>query len=729
MTAPGLADSTPVSGSPPRLAARTVRVLFINDTARNGGPGRSLHSILKFLDPRVVHRAVVLPRDGAIAELLRRDGVADELIFEPNLVENPIEPWARPMERRDFDASAARKALRLAGNAVKATRAVARLSSLVRRGRFDLVYCNGTNADFAGGLLTRITGVPALWHVRYTSIPPAVAALHRGLSAGAGVRRIVCVSRSAAALFPHCPDKVAVIHNALDVADFDPARVRGTLRAELGLARDAIVFGSHGRVLRRKGYIEMVRAARLALDAMSPEQRARAVFVVVGDTPGGLPPRPRRGVSSARGVAGAGGSIPDAGFPGRRSPPRGRLRRRGGAERLRRSAASRGHRVDGDGQAGRGVRGRRGRRDARRRRPASSWRSSPPVGRRTGREPGRRRAPRRTPSSGTPRDPALRARQGASGRERVLARLRRPRACAAHPARDRRSPRASSPRQWRRLSDERHGAASPGGRASTLQRVGGPGRRCERAAPGRRAAARALRPRRDLVLRAPGSRQSAHGSARAPPQGQSRAQGVRAPARTRRRWGDAHRGRRVARQGANERFVDDLAHRLHAMAAEQKSRGEPSLVSYVESGTKDVHEFFKNNKWLYADEKDLESAYDTLDFQIAVRSGLVTDLGDDDPPAATRRARRAGAGGRRRRSGQGQEARARPRRVSRPLEGQGARARRLSERILRDGGRNDDRAPHRLVHDGDGRRGGRHAARSASIAWCTTWRRPRTSPR
>jgi predicted RND superfamily exporter protein len=86
-------------------------------------------------------------------------------------------------------------------------------------------------------------------------------------------------------------------------------------------------------------------------------------------------------------------------------------------------------------------------------------------------------------------------------------------------------------------------------------------------------------------------------------------------------------------KGSNERFVDDLARRLDAMMAEQKSRGEPSLVSYVESGSKDVHEFFENSKWLYADQKDLESAYDTLDFQIAVRSGLVTDLGDDEAPA------------------------------------------------------------------------------------------------
>jgi glycosyltransferase involved in cell wall biosynthesis len=262
-----------------------VRVLFINDTSRNGGPGRSLHSILRFLDPAVVHRAVVLPREGAIAELLRRDAVADELILEPDLVENPIEPWGRAMERRDFDAAGALKVARFAGNVVKSTRGLARMARRVRQGAYRLVYCNGTNADFAGGALARLTGVPALWHVRYTSLPPALVGVHRRLSAGRGVRRIVCVSRAAASLFPHCAEKVRVIHNALDLGDFDPARVRPTLRAELGLGENVVVLGSHGRVLRRKGYVEMVRAARLVVDAMTPHERENVAFVVVGDTP------------------------------------------------------------------------------------------------------------------------------------------------------------------------------------------------------------------------------------------------------------------------------------------------------------------------------------------------------------------------------------------------------------------------------------------------------------
>jgi hypothetical protein len=85
----------------------------------------------------------------------------------------------------------------------------------------------------------------------------------------------------------------------------------------------------------------------------------------------------------------------------------------------------------------------------------------------------------------------------------------------------------------------------------------------------------------------------------------------------------------------NERFVDDLDARLKTMATEAKTAGGPQLIAYLESGSRDVHRFFEDNKWLYADQKDLEEAYDTIDRQIAIRSGLVEDLGGEvSPPAA-----------------------------------------------------------------------------------------------
>ncbi|WP_146652852.1 glycosyltransferase family 4 protein [Labilithrix luteola] len=282
--------SVPSASESVLVPRRKVRVLFINDTARNGGPGRSLFYILRFLDPAVVHRAVVLPRPGVISELYEERGVTEELFFEHDLVENPIEPWDRPMAREDFEAPLALRGVRAAANVVRAGRAMARLTNLIRRGNYDLIYCNGTNADFAGGLLAFTSATPALWHVRYTSLPGVVRGTHDRLAASEGVKRIVCVSKASAGLFPHCPEKVRVIHNALDIEEFDAAGVTPCLRSELGLSPDTVVFGSQGRILPRKGYIEMVRAAKLAIDRMSDEERARVHFAVLGDTPEDIRP-------------------------------------------------------------------------------------------------------------------------------------------------------------------------------------------------------------------------------------------------------------------------------------------------------------------------------------------------------------------------------------------------------------------------------------------------------
>lgn len=261
------------------------RVLFLNDTARNGGPGRSLQTILAHVDPRVVHRGVVLPRAGAVSELLSTSRVVDELHFEPNLVENVVAPLTRAMQRDDFTAPLPVRAARAVGNAGRAALGLLRLARLVHRGRYDLLYCNGTTADFVGGAVAALTRVPALWHVRYTELPPALVPVHRRLALGASVARILCVSGAAAAQFPHCPAKVRVVHNAVDLGQFSIAVARGQLRAELGAGPDTVIFGAHGRVLRRKGIVELVHAAHRLQALLAPDERARCRFVVVGDTP------------------------------------------------------------------------------------------------------------------------------------------------------------------------------------------------------------------------------------------------------------------------------------------------------------------------------------------------------------------------------------------------------------------------------------------------------------
>jgi len=99
----------------------------------------------------------------------------------------------------------------------------------------------------------------------------------------------------------------------------------------------------------------------------------------------------------------------------------------------------------------------------------------------------------------------------------------------------------------------------------------------------------------------------------------------------------------------NERFIDDLSVKLAGVVAEHEqcvaAHGAPhcpELVSYIETGTKEVRRFFEDNKALYADYGDLVAAEKTLDNQIAIRTGLVSNLEDDGPPAAGGKAAPAG---------------------------------------------------------------------------------------
>ena len=82
---------------------------------------------------------------------------------------------------------------------------------------------------------------------------------------------------------------------------------------------------------------------------------------------------------------------------------------------------------------------------------------------------------------------------------------------------------------------------------------------------------------------------------------------------------------------ANEAFVDELGGALEKQADDRtacvkacaendgacKAKCGPDFISYVEKGTKDLQAFFDHRQWLYATQKELEEADDTLDHQIS----------------------------------------------------------------------------------------------------------------
>ncbi|MBO1325796.1 glycosyltransferase [Acetobacter sp. TBRC 12305] len=266
-----------------------TRILFINDTARNGGPGHTLVCLLKFLDPAKIHRTVLLPREDVVSREVRRHRAAERVIIEPALIENLLQPWSRSMARRDFTAPAPLRLWRGVVNIVRAATGLARLARHVRAERYDLIFCNGTVATLIGGIVAAATRVPAIWHVFYPCVPSVIRPLHRALAAGSRVRAILCVSRAVSGQFSSCPQKVQICHDALDLQAFDATARTPCLRAELGLGDDSVIFGAHGRIVRHKGFIELIRAARLMLDQLDTAQRPRCHFVVLGDTPEDMP--------------------------------------------------------------------------------------------------------------------------------------------------------------------------------------------------------------------------------------------------------------------------------------------------------------------------------------------------------------------------------------------------------------------------------------------------------
>src|SRR5690606_26399819 len=79
-------------------------------------------------------------------------------------------------------------------------------------------------------------------------------------------------------------DKVVVIHNGVDLSEYDlAAHERGSFRAAHGLSGKTVV-GFTGNLIPRKGLEPLVRAAARVLPG-----RKGVVFVALGRTPMGQP--------------------------------------------------------------------------------------------------------------------------------------------------------------------------------------------------------------------------------------------------------------------------------------------------------------------------------------------------------------------------------------------------------------------------------------------------------
>ncbi|MER3445699.1 MAG: hypothetical protein C4291_02175 [Candidatus Dadabacteria bacterium] len=259
---------------------QTIRILFINHSVRDGGPGRSLFYMLRYIDKARFTPFVLVPKEGVFTELLRNEGLGDKIIVEKKFPENIL----RPRFNSNRLSPRVLKTASVALNVIDLFLLILRSPFLIRKVKVDVIYCNGTLAKIFGALIGVLNRRPVIWHVRNIQQTRALRFTMNALSLLPAVKKIICVSGAAVAQFCFDQKKISLVHNGVDIEEFNPERTPRILRSEYGIPEGVIVVGSIGRIVPRKGYEYMIKAALIVIKSLGGNTN-KVRFVIVGDTP------------------------------------------------------------------------------------------------------------------------------------------------------------------------------------------------------------------------------------------------------------------------------------------------------------------------------------------------------------------------------------------------------------------------------------------------------------
>jgi glycosyltransferase involved in cell wall biosynthesis len=165
------------------------------------------------------------------------------------------------------------------------------LSRILRRERFDIVHTHCSLAGAVGRVLARLFRVP---HVLYTvhvfasrEYQPAwrkrvLLMIERGLDRCTDLYLVTTqvVKREIVDKRISSAERVSVVPLGIDIAAAPTSEQRVCARALLGLAQDALVVATAGRLEEQKGNVYLLRSFAKVLEEFSP-----ARLVIFGDGP------------------------------------------------------------------------------------------------------------------------------------------------------------------------------------------------------------------------------------------------------------------------------------------------------------------------------------------------------------------------------------------------------------------------------------------------------------
>jgi len=217
-----------------------LRTLFCHHTSDiMGGSDRSLYDLVTHLPKEKFAPVMALKTGDPLAEQYRASGVT---VYELRL--------HTPRRALDF--------AKLFTFAFSFFPSVYRIVDIIHKEKIQVVHVN-TLFNLQGALAARIAGRPLVWHIRELMPDSRVIRIF-----------LACVKRWAARVIPNsyavaesvaqCGGRVTVIHNGIDLGEYDKLPDAETVRKELGAEMSAPVATVIGRLEMWKGQHVLLEA-------------------------------------------------------------------------------------------------------------------------------------------------------------------------------------------------------------------------------------------------------------------------------------------------------------------------------------------------------------------------------------------------------------------------------------------------------------------------------------
>jgi glycosyltransferase involved in cell wall biosynthesis len=230
--------------------SKHYRILYIEGTGNLAGGGQiSLLELLKKLNREKFEPVVICPFKGNLTSRLESMGI-----------ETVIVPMNSPKK-----------------NLFTFIVSVKKLKDLFLKLKVNLVHANTSRCALYGGLAAKSLGIPVIWHIRVIESEGLYDRFLVSLCTQLITVSVAVQKRFRWLLRKH-PEKIAVIHNGVDLREFNPEINGNDVRKEFDIPLDVQVAGVLGNLIPWKGQEYFIRAANEVIKAV-PAAR----FLVVGD--------------------------------------------------------------------------------------------------------------------------------------------------------------------------------------------------------------------------------------------------------------------------------------------------------------------------------------------------------------------------------------------------------------------------------------------------------------